>query len=198
MTWEECTEGGWSLTESSQALFSRAPSSLSEIRYSRGIAKLRLHWNTTGFVLQASLYDSVMAESRGALRSQETMRSGIVTPGFYCPWLGLFCFVWGSLCNSSPGVICIYAGGSCGFCACELDVLPKEQGASQGCTTQPSNSGWCGPCIWHHGWPALCRGWASASWALKPIFLAKPQGMSDLITLTRDRTCNPHGGSSES
>lgn len=45
----------WSLAESSQGHFLRTPSSLNETRYSDGIAKFRLHWSTTGFVLQASL-----------------------------------------------------------------------------------------------------------------------------------------------
>lgn len=87
------------------------------------------------------------------------MLSGLVIPNFYCPWLGLFCFVWGSLCNSRPGVISICAGGLCGLCTCELNVLFQWQAAPQGSTTRQSNSLDVAHRIWHLGWPALCGGW---------------------------------------
>lgn len=92
----------------------------------------------------------------------EPVRPGIVTVGFYCPRLGWFCFVWGSLCNSSPGVICVWAGGLCGLRAGELDALPKQQGHPKGapCSllTRPAEAHHLGP----RGRPALCGGWTCA------------------------------------
>lgn len=118
----------------------RTPSALSEIRSSQGTAKSSLHWSTTGFVLSASLYDSVICSIQGDLLQFWCRRSLGLLSRLLLPWLGLFCFVWGLLCNSSPGVIHFCVGGLYGLCASEEDMLLKQQGAPRGHAVHLSNS----------------------------------------------------------
>lgn len=141
----------WNLAELSQVRFLRTPSSLSETRYSDGMAKFSPHCSTTGFVLQASLYDSIICNIQGNLCSSGADVFWACYPRLLLPLVGFVLFVWGSLCNSSPGVVCVCAGGLCGLCTCELDVLFQWQAVPQGCATQHSNSLDVAPRIWRHG-----------------------------------------------
>lgn len=144
-------EPDWIVSSLSQGL--PTPSVKSD---TAGIAKLRLHWSTTGFVLQASLMILWSGWVQGSpVQSGDLHTLGLLSQGFTAR--GWACFVskvWGSLCNSSPGVICICVG-ACVGCVLVNWMCSQRAGSTPRGATRSLASGWT--------WPMYMAPWATCS-----------------------------------